>query len=69
MRRIDFVYGLLKVSLRNADDSVRNVFHFRYLLEHHPRLWIQSEIIFQDLSKMPGLSISLAIMCILFLTS
>jgi hypothetical protein len=25
MSRVDFVYGLLKVALRNADDSVRNV--------------------------------------------
>lgn len=25
MSRVDFVYGLLKVALRNADDSLRNV--------------------------------------------
>ena len=27
MSRVDFVYGLLKVALRNADDSLRNVCH------------------------------------------
>lgn len=27
MNRVDFVYGLIKVALRNADDSLRNVFY------------------------------------------
>ena len=28
MNRVDFVYGIIKVALRNADDSLRNVNFF-----------------------------------------